>query len=246
MKGRVAFVSGTSGGIGGAIALELARQGADVAVHHHRNRAGAEAVAEAVRALGRRAEVFGADLGAETLPEDLVERVESALGRVSLLACAAGMYRPGMAAFLDPDDWDEVFRVNLRGTFLLCQAFLPAMLRAREGSVVMVGSESAETGSAGMGAYTASKAGLVGLMRTLALEAGPRGVRVNLVSPGVIETGMLAELDADKRAAIASRTALGRLGSPEEVASAVAFLLSEAARYITGAVLPVNGGFVTL
>jgi 3-oxoacyl-[acyl-carrier protein] reductase len=242
MQDGVALVTGASGEIGRAIALALARAGSHVAVHYLSSGDRAEAVAAEIRALGRRARAYQADLGQPALPEGFMARIASELGQVGFLAHAAGMIGEDLAAFQSLDDWDEVQRVNLRGAVMVSQAVLPQMLKHRAGSLVFVGSEAGTYGSPGLGAYAASKAGLVAFCRSLASEVGSRGVRVNVVSPGPVETTLLADLPPERREALQSRTALGRLATPDDVAGAVRFLLSDEARFITGAVLPVNGG----
>ncbi len=241
MQGAVALVTGGSGDIGRAIVLELAQAGADVAIHYHRGSAKAARLASEIRGLGRKAVRVEADLGAPRLPETFVTTIEQKLGPITHLVYNAGVSNQDMAAFMSLEDWDQVMAVNLRGAVMVCQAALASMLRSRKGSIVLVGSEAAQ-GSPGLAAYAASKAGLVGFARSLAAEVGKRGVRVNVVSPGLVVTEMLEGLPEDKRKAIAERSALGRLGMPGEVAKAVRFLLSDDASYITGTVLSVNGG----
>ncbi|MBM3270331.1 MAG: SDR family oxidoreductase [Candidatus Sericytochromatia bacterium] len=242
MPEAVALVAGASGEIGRAIALALAREGADVALHYHGGRTAAEALAGEIAATGRRALAVRADLAAAALPEGFIAGIEERLGPITRVAYAAGIAREDLAAFASLDDWDEVMRVNLRGAVMLAQAVLPGMLKARRGSLVFVGSEAGMHGSPGLSAYAASKAGLAAFVKSLAVEIGPRGVRANLVSPGPVESAMLGDLPADKREALRARTPLGRLATPEDVAEAVTYLLSDRARFVTGAVLPVNGG----
>lgn len=242
MRDQVALVTGGSRGIGRAIALELARSGAHVAVHYHTRRDAAEAVVAEVRALGRQAVALEGDLGASELGEDWLQAVEDELGPVRLLALSAGTSIAGMAAYMPIDEFDRVLAVNLRGSVLAAQAVLPGMLRARQGAIVVVASEAGLFGSPGLAAYAASKGAQVAWAKSLAAEVGSRGVRVNVISPGPIETDMLAELPDEAREQVVSRIALGRFGQPEEVATVARFLLSEDARYVTGAVVPVNGG----
>lgn len=243
--GEVAVVTGASGAVGRAVALELAARGADVALCCHRGEAKAQALAAEVRALGRKAAVLVADLGAPTLPEGFAARAE-ALGPVRRLVLNAGLAEAEPVAFMEPERFTTLLEVNLRGAFLVAQAFLPAMQRARKGSVVAVTSTSGEHGFPGMGAYAASKAGLVALVKTMALEIGARGLRANVVSPGLLDDGMAEAIPMERRAEFAKRAALGRLVTPLEVAKVVAFLSSDAeAGAITGQVLTVDAGLYT-
>lgn len=242
MREKVALVAGGSRGIGRAVALELARHGVHVAVHYHRQQAEAEAVVAEIDGLGGRAVALQADLGAAELPEGFLAEAEAALGPVSYLVYSAGVFSEDMAAYQSVEEVDSTFAVNLRGAILACQRVLPAMLRARAGSIVLIGSEAGEYGSPGLSAYAASKAGLAAYGRSLAYEVGRRGVRVNVVSPGLIETDMVSALPDDRRKDIEARTALGRFGTAEEVARVVRFLLSDEASFVTGAVVPINGG----
>lgn len=244
--GQVALVTGASRGIGRATALLLAARGADVAVHYHAAGDAAAAVVAEIQAMGRRAVAVQADMGGPALPAGFMDAITGALGPVGLLAHAAGVYAEDLATWMDVEEFDRVIAVNLRGALLISQAVLPGMLKARRGAIAFIGSEAGRWGSPGLGAYAASKAGLVGFARSLAQEAGARGVRVNVVSPGLIDTDLVADLPAERRATILAHTALGRFGTPEDVAAVVAFALGPDAAFVSGAVLPVDGGLRVL
>jgi 3-oxoacyl-[acyl-carrier protein] reductase len=238
----VALVTGASRGIGAAIAKGLARDGFDVAVNYAGDEAGATATAETVTELGRRAAVLRADVSDEEAAAGLVERAEEELGPLDAVVLNAGITRDGLAVRMKAEDWRAVIDTNLSGAFFVARPALRGMLRRRAGSIVAVSSVVGITGNAGQVNYAAAKAGMLGMVRSLAREAGSRGVRVNAVAPGYISTDMTAGLTDEQRGAVLAATPLGRLGEPEDVASAVAFLVSDAAAFITGAVLSVNGG----
>jgi 3-oxoacyl-[acyl-carrier protein] reductase len=238
----VALVTGASRGIGAACARALAADGFDVGVGYAADTAGAAATAVAVEAAGRRAHAHAADVADEEQAAALVEAVEEALGPLDVLVLNAGITRDGLAVRMSADDWAAVIDTNLSGAFFTARPALRGMLRRRSGSIVAVSSVVGLIGNAGQANYAAAKAGLVGLTRALAREAGPRGVRVNAVAPGYIATDMTASLTEGQREAILAGTPLGRLGEPEDVAGAVAFLCSAEAAFVTGAVLSVDGG----
>jgi 3-oxoacyl-[acyl-carrier protein] reductase len=238
----VALVTGGGRGIGAACARALARAGYDVAIGYANDAEAARASVEAVESLGRRSISHAADVSDEAAAAGLVERTEQALGPLDAVVLNAGITRDGLAVRMPPDDWRAVIDTNLTGAFFVARPALRGMLRRRAGSIVAVSSVVALTGNAGQANYSAAKAGLLGMVRSLAREAGGRGVRVNAVAPGYVSTDMTAALGEDQRAAILAATPLGRLGEPEDVAAAVTFLSSDAARFITGAVLSVDGG----
>jgi 3-oxoacyl-[acyl-carrier protein] reductase len=238
---RTALVTGASQGIGRAIALELARAGARVALAA-RNAARLEEVAAEIAARGGRAEPFALDIASAESIEAAAAAVLARFGKVEILVHNAGITRDGLLMRMKRADWEQVLATNLTGAFLLTQALLPAMLRNRWGRIVSLTSVVGETGQAGQVNYAASKAGLIGFTRALAREVASRGITVNAVAPGYIETPMTAVLEEKQRAAMMGQIPLGRAGSDAEVAHAVCFLASEQAGYITGHTLDVNGG----
>jgi len=242
LEGKVALVTGASRGIGRAVALELARAGAEVAVNYAASEGPAQEVVREIEALGRRALAVKFDVADHEAVARGVKEVEEAFGRIDILVNNAGITRDGLCMRLKEEDWERVLSVNLKGAFLVTRAALPGMLKRRWGRIVNISSVVAFSGNPGQTNYAASKAGLVGFSRSLALEVASRGITVNVVAPGFIETDMTAALPEKAREALLSRVPLGRPGTPEEVAYAVVFLASEKAAYITGTVLHVNGG----
>jgi 3-oxoacyl-[acyl-carrier protein] reductase len=238
----VALVTGASRGIGAACARALAAAGYDVGIGYASDADGAAATAAAVEAEGRRAATHAADVSDEAQAGAMVEAVEEALGPLDALVLNAGITRDGLAVRMSGDDWSAVIDTNLSGAFYTARPALRGMLRRRSGSIVAVSSIVGQIGNAGQVNYAAAKAGVIGMVRALAREAGGRGVRVNAVAPGYISTDMTSALTEDQRAGILAGTPLGRLGEPEDVAGAVAFLCSPEAAFITGAVLSVDGG----
>jgi 3-oxoacyl-[acyl-carrier protein] reductase len=241
LEDRVALVTGGARGIGRAIALRLAEQGAKVAVVDVAD-AGAETASELGRVTGRATAFVKADISQEAEARAAVAAVEAALGPVDILVNNAGITRDGLALVMSEADWDSVLAVNLKGAFLMSKAVLRGMIKRRRGSIVNISSVVGRRGNAGQVNYSAAKAGLIGLTKSLAREVASRNVRVNAVAPGYIETEMTAALDEAARNAIISQIPLGRIGTPEGVAEAVAFLVGDSASFITGAVLAVDGG----
>jgi 3-oxoacyl-[acyl-carrier protein] reductase len=242
LDGKVALVTGASRGIGRAIAEALAEQGAMVAVNYASGHVQARDVVESILAKGGKAEAVGFDVSevdaAETAIADLAKRH----GRLDVLVANAGVSIDALLVRLAPEDLDRTFRVNVVGTLVCARAAIRVMMRARSGRVVLISSVVGETGNAGQTAYAASKAALLGVAKSLAREYASRGITVNAVAPGWIETDMTRGIKDDARSAILQGIPLERAGTPRDVAGAVVYLASEEAGYVTGHVVRVNGG----
>ena len=242
MGGRVALVTGASRGIGRAVAVALAADGHRVAVCFGSDAdAGAE-TCRVIESTGGEALSVQVDVSRPESIDAAFARAEDAWGKVEVLVSNAGINRDGLVMRMADEQWSEVLRTNLDGAFHAIRRATPGMVRARWGRMVLVGSVVALTGSAGQANYAAAKAGLIGLTRTMARELGSRGITVNLVAPGPITTAMTDALTQERKAQMTGQVPLGRFGTPEEVAAVVAFLCSDAAGYVSGAVLPVDGG----
>jgi 3-oxoacyl-[acyl-carrier protein] reductase len=241
LAGKTAFVSGASQGIGRACALALAKMGARVALAA-RNEAKLEGVAAEIAAQGGQGKAFVMDVSDQTSIQTAAKAAIAHFGSVEILVNNAGITRDTLLLRMKRDDWDAVMTTNLTGAFLLSQALLNPMLRARWGRIINVSSVVGRTGQAGQANYAASKAGLIGFTRSLAREVASRSVTVNAVAPGYIETAMTSVLEDKQREVFLSHIPLGRPGTDEEVAHAVAFLASPQAGYITGHVLDINCG----
>ena len=239
---RIALVTGASGGIGGACARELARRGYAVAVHFHSHPAKASAVLDEIKAAGGEGWLLQFDVtDAKEVDRNLSAFIKEH-GRLDALVAAAGIVRNQMLALTSPEALDELLTVNLRGVFLSAKRASVAMMRNRFGRIVLLGSVVGRRGNAGQSAYAITKAGLEGLGKSLARELAPRGITVNVVAPGMIDTAMTRDLTPQQREAILQQVPLRRLGDVSDVAAVVGFLCSEEASYITGAVVPVDGG----
>jgi 3-oxoacyl-[acyl-carrier protein] reductase len=241
MFNRVAFVTGASRGIGRAIALSLCRSGFDIVVASPEIEKNEE-VAEEIRACSGDAMTVNLDVTSADSVKAAFAKALAEKTRIDVLVNNAGITRDGLAVRMKPNDWDLVLQINLDGAFRCCQAVLPGMMRNRWGRIVNIASVVGQAGSAGQANYAASKAGLIGLTKALAQEMASRNITVNAVAPGYIDTDMTKVLPEDVRAKILAAVPLGRMGKAEDIASAVKFLASEDAAYITGQVLAVNGG----
>lgn len=241
MTDRIAFVTGGSRGIGRAIALTLAKAGARVVVASNEPENNEKVAAEICEAGGKAATVF-LDL---TSPDSIKEAFGDILkqfGRIDILVNNAGITKDNLALRMKKEDWDLVLSINLTGAFLASQQVIPAMMKARWGRIINIASVVGQSGNPGQANYVASKAGIIGLTKTLAQELGSRNITVNAVAPGFIETDMTAKLTEEQRAGMLAKVPLKRGGQPEDIANAVKFLASDDAAYITGHVLAVNGG----
>jgi 3-oxoacyl-[acyl-carrier protein] reductase len=241
LEGKTALVTGASQGIGRACAIELAKAGARVAIAA-RNEAKLAEVATEIGAAGGTAQAFAIDIASEDSIKAGAKAAIGHFGSIEILVNNAGITKDGLMLRMKRVDWDAVLSTNLTGTFLLTQAVVSSMLKARWGRIINISSVVGETGQAGQANYAASKAGLIGLTKSLARELASRGITANAVAPGYIETPMTAVLDEKQREAMMTQIPLARAGTDQDIANAVRFLASHEAAYITGHVLDVNGG----
>lgn len=244
LTGKIALVTGGSRGIGEAIALRLAREGANIAVCASQSTEAAEAVAEKIRAQGREALVQQTDVSNAESVEALVETVLDTWGKIDVLVNNAGIARDNLLMRMKEDEWDAVLDVNLKGAYHCIKAVTRPMMKARTGRIINVSSVVGLLGNAGQINYAASKSGLIGLTKSVARELASRNITANAIAPGFIPTDMTAKLNAKIQEQLIAQIPLGKLGSPEDVAAAAAFLASDDAAYITGQVLVVDGGMV--
>jgi 3-oxoacyl-[acyl-carrier protein] reductase len=242
LTGKTALVTGATGGLGGAIAKALQAQGATVAISGTRQ----EVLDKLASEIGDRIHVLPCNLSDKAEVEGLVPKAEAAMGQLDILVANAGITRDNLFVQMKDDEWEQVIDVNLTATFRLARAAVKGMMRRRFGRVIGVTSVVGVTGNPGQGNYAASKAGMIGMMKSLAAEYARRGVTANCVAPGFIATPMTDKLNEKQREAILGRVPAGRLGTSEDVAAAIVFLASNEANYMTGQTLHVNGGMAMI
>jgi len=241
---KVALVTGSSSGIGAAIAKEFATGGAKVAIHYRGNADGAESAAEAIRSAGGKCGIYQADVSDVEQAAELIKTVQADLGGIDILVNNAGTTRDTLLLSMKEDEWDSVINTNLKSIYAVTRPVLRGMFKKRWGRVINISSVVGLSGQAGQTNYAASKAGIIGFTKSLAREVAPRNVTVNAIAPGFIPTALTDVLNDDQRDGILSTTPLGRMGTPDEIAWGVAFLASERAGFITGQVLSIDGGLV--
>ncbi|UPG71988.1 3-oxoacyl-[acyl-carrier-protein] reductase [Roseomonas gilardii subsp. gilardii] len=242
LDGKAALVTGATGGIGAAIARALHAQGAEVALTGRRE----SELAALAEALGERVTVIPADLSDPEAPAALVEKVEAELGGLDILVNNAGLTRDGLALRMGDKDWSDVLEVDLTAPFRLARASLRGMMKRRAGRIVSIASIVGVTGNPGQANYAAAKAGLIGMSKSLAQEVATRGVTVNVVAPGFVKTAMTDALNEAQKGAIMARIPMQKMGLPEDIAAAVAYLASDEAGWVTGQTLHVNGGMAMI
>lgn len=242
LNGEIALVTGGSRGIGKACALALAKAGAEVIVNFVSNEKAAADTVEEIRAAGGIASALKFDVGNPDEAQSAIEALVKEKKKISILVNNAGITRDGLMMRYAVSDWDAVVNTNLRGAFIASQAVIRSMMKERKGSIIHIGSIVGITGNPGQASYCAAKAGLIGLAKSMARELASRNIRVNVVAPGFIDTDMTHELTPAQKEEMLKVIPLGRTGKPEEIASTVVFLASNASQYITGQTLVVDGG----
>ncbi|MES1187016.1 MAG: 3-oxoacyl-[acyl-carrier-protein] reductase [Myxococcales bacterium] len=242
LTGKVALVTGGSRGIGRAASLALAKRGAHVVINYVSNEGAAREVAELIQGGGGKAELVQFDVGNSDAAEKAIAEVAKRLGRLDVLVCSAGISIDGLLLRLKDEDFDRILSINVKGAVACARAATKVMMRARTGRVIFLSSVVGEMGNAGQTAYSASKAALLGVTKSMARELASRSITVNAITPGFIDTDMTGALTEEQKASINSAIPLGRTGKPEEIAAAVVYLASDEAAYVTGQALRVNGG----
>jgi len=242
LQNEIALVTGGSRGIGKACAIALAKQGAEVLINYVSNQAAAESVVTEICAFGGKASCLKFDVGNVEETQTVIAQVLKEKKLISVLVNNAGITSDGLMMRYSVEDWDSVVNTNLRGAFITSQAVIRSMMKERKGSIIHMSSIVGLTGNPGQAAYCAAKAGLIGLTKSMAKELASRNIRVNAIAPGYIETDMTGVLTLEQKEAILKSIPLGRVGKPEEIADAVVFLASAQSSYVTGQVIPVDGG----
>ncbi len=242
LSNKVALITGSGRGIGKTIAMKLAGAGANIVINDIGEASAVESVADEIRAMGRESLAVVADISSSADVDRMVAETIDKLGRIDILVNNAGITRDRLLIRMTEEEWDMVLAVNLKSVFLCTRAVLKHMTKQRSGRIISMASIVGIMGNAGQANYAAAKAGIIGFTKTIAKEAAPRGITVNAIAPGFIDTQMTQQLSDTQKEALKQRIPLGTLGTPDDVAAAVAFLASEEAAYITGHVLNVDGG----
>ncbi|MCA1927914.1 MAG: 3-oxoacyl-[acyl-carrier-protein] reductase [Calditerrivibrio sp.] len=241
-KGKTILVTGASKGIGRSIALEFARLGGNVCINYSSSNESALEVLEATRVFDCQADIFKSDISDESSVKNMFDEIEKKFGTVDILVNNAGITKDNILMRMKSEEWDNVLNINLKGAFNCIKAASKGMMKKRYGKIINISSVVAFTGNIGQANYISSKAGLIGLTKSSAIELAPRGIRVNAIAPGFIETDMTKSLTEDVKNAMLSKILLGYFGKPEDIAKASVFLASPDSDYITGTVLHINGG----
>ena len=241
---KTVLITGASRGIGAASARLFAQKGYQVAIHYHHSQDRAETLAQELRDSGAAVQLYACDVADRAGVQNMVEAVQKDFGTIDVLVCSAGIARQELFTDITEASWREMMGVDLDGVFHCCQAVLPGMIHRKSGRIVTLSSMWGQVGASCEVAYSAAKAGVIGMTKALAQELGPSGITVNCVAPGVIDTEMHHNLSPETKAELAQETPLERLGTPEDVAQAIWFLASEGGSFFTGQVLAPNGGFI--